>query len=388
MSHRIVYFSPYDLLRPRTNQVSDVRFCEAFAENDVEVLLVVPQIDRPDNLSKTGILEKYDVKQSFPVHYLNKHYPNENLSKKNYLYLSFLCLQALRHHFTDKDPVFIISRSEILLLFTLLYKKLFFKKNWKVVPWLHELKTGFLHRWVYKNASCILATNSSIAKDLRLLIGKPDLPCGISLNPISEAQKQEKISKEQARIHINYQDKKPLIVYTGKLYIGQPEIAYLIEAAAALPHYHFIFTGGKPEVLEHYQMLFEQRNIRNISLTGYLADYSQIKYYQRAADLLLSYYTAKEHDVRYNFPNKICEYMLSGNPVLTPFFPATADILSEENAFEVKPDDAKALQTGIESVFSKPEEMQRRAKNALQLVHQLTYKNKAAALLKVLINGN
>ncbi len=48
----IVYFSPYDILRPRTNQVSDIRFCEAFVENNCQVNLLVPQVERDDNLPK------------------------------------------------------------------------------------------------------------------------------------------------------------------------------------------------------------------------------------------------------------------------------------------------------------------------------------------------
>jgi glycosyltransferase involved in cell wall biosynthesis len=88
---------------------------------------------------------------------------------------------------------------------------------------------------------------------------------------------------------------------------------------------------------------FQTQAIQNINLTGYISDYRLIKDYQKSADLLISYYTRSEHDVRYNFPNKICEYMMTVNPIITPFFEATRDVLNEKNAFEVVPENTEEL---------------------------------------------
>jgi glycosyltransferase involved in cell wall biosynthesis len=380
---RIVYFSPYDLLRPRTNQVSDVRFCEAFAENACEVELVVPQVQRKDNLPKESILTYYEVKQKIKLNFLSPIFKNEHLSKIDYLKLSFWCLNSLLKLDKKKESIYIFSRSEILLLFSVLYKKVFRKKNWKIAPWLHELKNSKFHLFIYRNSDLILATNNQILRDLELnyFIQKPNF---YTLNPISEYQVKNSPSTEDARAKIAYHSSKKLIVYTGKLYKYQFEIELIIEAIRQLPDYYFIITGGKPDVLEFYKDKFKLLGIQNVHLTGYLPDYREIKYYQFSADLLLSFYTQKEHDVRYNLPNKLAEYMLTKHPIITPFYPASKDFLNHENAFEVPAENVQKLVETIKQTLANEIEMKKRAEKAYLFCVENTYKKRIEKLLTLI----
>src|SRR4051812_12788196 len=66
----IIYLSPFDILRPRTNQLSDVRFCEGFAQNGCEVHLVVASVERSDNISKDDVRKVYGLQSAFQIHYL------------------------------------------------------------------------------------------------------------------------------------------------------------------------------------------------------------------------------------------------------------------------------------------------------------------------------
>lgn len=386
----IIYFSPYDILRPRTNQISDIRFCEAFVENNCQVNLLVPQVERVDNLPKTNILSFYDVKSTFEISYHKKVFKEENLTKIQYLKMSlvnlFLLLKSVRKD--KKQKYYVISRSETLLLFTLLYKIIFFQKRIQVGIWLHELKKKRIHKFVYKNADFVLATNSVILADFKKNIQRKPYKTAITLNPISENQLDFSFTKEEARKTINYLSQDKLVVYTGKLYKNQAEIEFIIEAAKKLKHVQFIFTGGKEDVLSFYKTKFEKENIDNIHLTGYLNDYSQIKFYQKAADLLLSYYTKSEHDVNYNFPNKICEYMLSGNPIITPFYPATKDVLNETNAFEVEPENSEKLAFRMEEILKDESAMKIKAENAFKTVQNMTYRKVVGQIIKVLKSEN
>ena len=384
---RLIYFSPYDLLRPRTNQISDVRFCEAFAENNLAVELIVPTVIRVDNLPKENILKFYDVQQNFGVHFLDANYKDENISKLNFLRLSLLCLRRTKNHGSNKNEVlYIVSRSEILLLFTLIYKRIFFKKNWKVSSWLHELKSGWIHKWVYRNSDFVLATNSSILNDLKKQQPKETFKTAITYNPISQHQSQSALSKIESREKIKYTSEKPLIVYTGKLFIGQHEIKHIIEAARELTQYEFIFTGGKPNVVAHYNQFFKKNGIINIQLTGYINDYRSLKHYQKAADLLISYYTTQEHDTSYNLPNKFGEYMISGNPIITPFFKASQDLIKDDNAFQVAPENTMALIEEIQKIFQNPDLMKRKADNSYVTIKELSYNKVAKSILTVFKN--
>jgi glycosyltransferase involved in cell wall biosynthesis len=382
----IIYFSPYDILRPRTNQVSDIRFCEAFIENNCSVELFVPKVNRKDNLPEEHILKVYEVSVEFKINYLQKEYLHENLSKIDYLKMSFLHFKTFLKSKKKNQNYFVVSRSEILLLFSILYKKIMIKKTIKNVIWLHELRKGKIHRFIYKNSDFILATNSKILHDLKKLIPKEENKMGITLNPISENQLSFSTTKEAARNLLNIPLDQKLIVYTGKLFINQEEINFIIEAAKTLKDFNFIFTGGKPDVISYYKERFRQEKIDNIRLTAYFSDYKQIKYYQKAADLLISYYTKSEHDVNYNFPNKICEYMLSGNPIITPFFPATEDVLKESNAFQVEAENSKALADRIKEIFANETQMKLIGENALKTVGKITYKNVTKDIVKLFNN--
>jgi hypothetical protein len=61
----LICLSPYDLLRPRANQISDVRFCEGFARNGADVELIVPSVGRPDNVPEHQIFPAYGVETPF-----------------------------------------------------------------------------------------------------------------------------------------------------------------------------------------------------------------------------------------------------------------------------------------------------------------------------------
>lgn len=386
----IVYFSPYDILRPRTNQVSDIRFCEAFVENNCHVNLFVPQVEREDNLDKTNILSFYDVGSEFEISYHEQVFKDENLSKSQYLKMSlvnlFLLLKLSKKN--KQEDYYVISRSETLLFFTLIFKKIFFRKRFQIGVWLHELKSKRIHRFVYKNADFILATNSVILADFKKNILRKPYKTALTYNPISENQLHFALTKEDARKKINYSSQDKLIVYTGKLYKNQAEIEFVIEAAKKLKNMQFIFTGGKKDVLSFYNTRFKKENIQNIRLTGYLNDYSQIKFYQKAADLLISYYTESEHDVNYNFPNKICEYMLSGNPIITPFYTATKDVLNEANAFEVEAENSEKLALKIEQIFRDETKMKSKAENAFKTVQNMTYRKVVAQIIESLTSKN
>ncbi|TNE55612.1 MAG: glycosyltransferase [Bacteroidetes bacterium] len=379
---KFFYLSPYDLQRPRTNQVSDMRFCEAFAQNDFEVEIICPTVQRKDNLEQEKIRDYYELDTVFDIHFLNTSYLHENLRKTAYLRLSWKGFQRVRKQQVS-ETMYVCSRSEIMLLFCLLYKKLFFKKNWKIIPWLHELKSGQMHRWVYRRSDYILATNSNILEDLNTHL-KIHQPGGITLNPISRRQAQQIPDRKKAREIIGYHDEQFLVVYTGKLYRQQREIELLIQCAQQLPEINFLFTGGKPEVVEYYHDYFQKKQIQNIRLSGYLPDYRSIKYYQQAADLLVSYYTAEEHALRYNLPNKLAEYFLSGNPVVTPFYEATKDFLNSEIAFEVAAENPIRLAEEIRALKEDSKKRNLLAQKALEYAQREHYQVRVQEIIRQL----
>lgn len=350
LKKKAYYFTPFDILRPRTNQISDVRFCEGLVQNGFEVTLIAPFVFRTDNLKKNSVLEYYGVKDKYKVIYLPTFFTADIDGYWRIALIAFLnsmLFFALRFlaFFQPKTKFYFFSRSPFLLLPILLLKRiLFFPEN--VTLWLHEIKSNFLYKHIIANSDYLLATNSEILQDVKKQYSKYPEKTGLTLNPVSVSQVELHPTKEEAKKKIKAGE-LPLIVYTGKLFIGQLEVEYILQAAKLLPNYQFLLTGGKPHVIKHYEQFCKDAEIKNIRFTGYINDYRDLVYYQAAADALVSYYTTKEHDVRYNFPQKIIEYMLSGGPIVSPDYPATRDVLHESNCIFVEPSNPEKLAAGI-----------------------------------------
>lgn len=384
---RIYYFSPYDILRPRTNQISDVRLCEGFAENNYNVELIFPYVYRKDNLKKGEIFDCYGVKTPYKLTMLKTPFwnniPRTIMVSLMFLYNFFVIFRILLCNIASLTDVVIMSRSVDLLIPVILLKKLLqLFEGPKVISWAHELKFKKRYLWVYRNVNGIAATNSAVINDLYEKLQIPSEKLAVSLNPITENQLRNIIDREDARkkLNLNVND-RPLVVYTGKLYIGQKEAEYILKAAHQLPDYNFLLTGGKPHVVEYYDKWCRERKISNVLFTGYLYDYNKIKYYQFVADVLVSYYTQRDHLVKYNLPQKIAEYMLTHNAIVTPDYPATRDILNDSNAIFVKPENLGSLIQGIRHAVENKEYSNRKARQAFQDVQEMTFKKRTKILL-------
>lgn len=382
---KIYYFTKFDVLRARTNQISDMRFCEGFAENGCDVTFITPYVYRKDNIKKNRVFEYYGITKPFDIQYLKTVFTDKFPDK---LVLPFLFISSFL--FTSKillkniilpSKVIILSRHVDLLIPSLFLKKVFKLSNIKVISWVHEVIDKNRYRWVYQNADGVMGTNSAIVDDLNKFYKIPREKLAVTLNPITDTQLKKNITKNSARNYLQIKDGKPIIVYTGKLYIGQKEADCILEAAKRLTPYQFILTGGKPEVVGYYTEYCNQNNIQNVLFSGFLHNYSEIIYYQYCADVLISYYTSQDHMVRYNFPQKIIEYMLTGNPIVTPDFPATRDVLHAQNAIFVEPENVNSLVQGIHRAVEDKEHVAGIRQRLQQEVPELTFKRRTKMLI-------
>ena len=172
----IIYLSPYDILRPRTNQVSDVRFCEGFAQNGCEVHLIVPTVERADNILPGEIAQVYGLEQALNYHFLDTQFKADVSGKRNLAKVGWLATKkalALVRSLRGSN-ITIISRNAPLLQLLLLWKKwLPGLKGVQIIHWAHEYKSRKSYRRIYSLCDGILATNSSIIHDMCAATGIP-----------------------------------------------------------------------------------------------------------------------------------------------------------------------------------------------------------------------
>ncbi len=382
---KFYFISPFCLLRPTTNRIFDVRFCEIIAATGSEVTLIHPYYFMKENIAEQDIAKNYGVSSPLKFRMLNT--PLDNNSSRwfqllvlltSYFFVSVGIIFSNRRNLKD---VVIISRDNKSSLPMMILKKLLGKFcKVKIINTVHEVKKGKLNSWMYRNYNGLLVTTSSAKKKLMETYGIPGSKIERLVAPVS--QLNYKITREEARKKINYNDSKPLIVYTGKLGKGIKELEYIFDAAVSLPQYNFILTGGKSEVLDYLKDICRQRSIPNISFSGFINDSTFISYYQIAADALISYYSIQDHVVEYNFPQKLVEYMHTKNPIVTPDFPATHDVINSSNAIIVQSDNVLSFVEGIRRSIEERAASKLLAEKAFNDVQQFSVEKSTAHLIK------
>jgi len=280
-------------------------------------------------------------------------------------------------------PDCIISR-DVRLLVPLLATR----RKGRAVPWLHEYRGKFIEHYVFRKVSCLLATNSAIATDVQR--HARNVPAFITGNPVFEERViyGRRTTKEVARRMLGLNHARPFIVYTGKLYPGMRELEYLLDAAKNLPDCEFLMTGGQPPAVRSIQAEIAIRGIQNVALIGFLQGAEETRLYQQAADILVSYYSIHDHPfARHNLPNKLAEYMTTGNPVIVADFPAVRDLATGENAVLVAPDDADALIEALRNLLRDPRRGSRLGARAQTVVQEHSFERVAEHLTRFLASS-
>lgn len=361
-----------------------MRLCDGFAGHDQQVTVVYPFTYMKENIAPSAIPASYGLRHAVHRRILLTPLLEHSPSWWRFVVLlAAFSVAALRICITGiltRRHTLLVSRDAKSLIPALLLRKLtrgLFPA--RVVYVASEVKKNRIYRWVVKNSDGVMAGVTSTREAIQKLVPVPDHKFMLSLAPVPEPLID--CSKEEARNEIGYSDTKPLVVYTGKLGTDVHELRYIFQAAKQLPEYMFLFTGGRPSAVEAVKSLCREMGVDNVIFTGFFNDSTYVRYYQLAADVLVSYYTSKDHLVEFNYPQKVNEYMTTGNVVVTPDFPATRDVLNDRNVIFVKPDDPLALAAGLRRAVEDPEQSGRLAHQAKEDLKALTFERRTAEFL-------
>ncbi len=382
---RFYFISPFCLLRPTTNRIFDVRFCDLMAGTGAEVTLIYPYYFMKENMDEKDVARNYSP--AFPVKFrMLQTRLDDNSSRwwqllvllTSFFYVS---LKIVFHNRKNPDNVFVLSRDNKSALPMMVLKKVLGKLcRVRIITTVHEVKAGKLNSWMYKNYDGLFVTTMSAKEKLMKKLSISESKIDRLVSPVSQVDYS--FSKEEARKKIGYTKTSPLVVYTGKLGKGIKELDYILDAASLLPDYNFILTGGKEETVRYFQEECKSRSIQNITWPGFINDAKSISNFQLAADVLVSYYSKQDHVVEYNFPQKLVEYMHTRNPIVTPDFPATHDIVNASNAIIVEPDNPSSFAEGIRSAVENKDASMKLAEKAFSDVQQFSFENSAQKLIR------
>lgn len=370
---KLIYIANARIPTEKAHGIQIAKMCEAFALADLEVNLVLPWRFNP---IKTNIFEYYGVRNNFRVKKIfSLDLAPWEIPKICFWvqYLTF-AISVFFYLLFKKADIFYSRDSSLLFLLGFLKKNLVFEAH--TFP-----KNFFLHRGVLKNSKSIVVITRKLKESMmekgisedKILV----VPDGVDLDEFDI-----EITKTEARKKLNLPlDKnKKIALYAGHLYKWKGAQS-LFEAAKFLDEdIVVVFVGGTKEDEEQFRK--KNKELRNVLILGH-RPYSKIPLYLKAADVLvLPNSTQGKISQFWTSPMKMFEYMASQRPIIASDLPSIREILNENNAFLVKPDNPQDLAEGIKTALKNPDFSVKISGQAYQDVQKYSWQKRAKNILE------
>ena len=194
------------------------------------------------------------------------------------------------------------------------------------------------------------------------------------------------VSVDSAKEQLNLPKDKKILVYTGNFTTmgADKGISDILKAIKTLNDRQILFVavGGSGRDIEFYKKETKGSGIdKQVLFLGHTFQ-KELAVYQKAADILLMPFPYTEHYAFYMSPLKMFEYMASKRPIIATDLPSVKEILNEDNAFLIFPDNPQRLAEEIKMVLTNPEQAQKRAQQAFQDVQNYTWEKRTEEILK------
>ncbi len=174
-------------------------------------------------------------------------------------------------------------------------------------------------------------------------------------------------------------------VYTGGFYKGRG-LELLQRLAETFPQVQFLWVGGKPEAVAEWQTILHNRQINNITLTGFCPN-ERLPLFQAAADVLLMPFgktvsgSSGGNTADVCSPMKMFEYMAAGRCILTSDLPVLREVLNENNACFYAPEDFEDLKTKFALLIENAELRRSLAEQAKMDSYQYSWQERMQKIL-------
>lgn len=368
----------------RANGYQICKMCEEFSNAGLKVELLVPT---RESRFQGDPFKFYNINKNFRF---NKIRSFDFVKYHKYLGKYSFWLQSIIYFFKllfkkiGKDAIIYSRNPEIVWLFSLRgYKTIFEVHRWA------ETKIWLFEYFVKRAKKAVAVTNE---------LKKRCLASGFSENNILIAPDAVDlkvfnldISKSSAREKLKLPQDKIILGYIGRFRTmgeekGIPEILKAISLLAKnYANIFFLAIGGTREDIDLYKDAAKNLEIDDKILMLEKVERAKVAIYQKACDMLLMPFPYTKHFAYYMSPLKMFEYMASKRPIIASDLPSVKDILNENNAILIKPDDCKDLAESVERIIINKELGNGLADQAFKDVQEYSWEKRVVRILNFIM---
>lgn len=355
-----------------------IKMCQALARNGAEVTLLLPC---GSNKIKEDIFTYYNIDRSFKIiklpslGFLPHGFPGSFILSAISFGLALLIFLLLQ-----RGRVIVYCRGEMALFLKLLPKR--FSFFWET----HIKPTNIsLYKKVFSKSRGLVVVTRYYQEELAEKFKVPKdkifyFPDAVDLSLFRKVG----LSKDQLRQQLSLPQDKKIITYAGKFTtMSQSKgVENILTSFKNLQkkytNIYLLLVGLETGQIPSMKKLLQ--DARAYQLVEYVP-MDELARYELASDILVMSYPDDFHYRYYMSPLKMFEYMATGNPIVTTDLPAIRDILSEENAVLVAPDNLTSLSDGLELLLKDEDRGRRLARQALLDVEKYTWDKRAQAIM-------
>lgn len=332
---KIFYISDFSLPNMSAYALHVLKMCDAFAEYNYELNLLLPHIKKKYNFQK--IRKEYLLKNSFKISGFFK-----SKIKRNLFALLLFSLKLLYFFKVNKNPHLIISRSILPAIILSVFGQKLFLEIHTELKGLTKIIFKTYKYFNFQNRIKFILINKNLNKKLKLK--KKDF---IILDDCVDFRDFKIINR-----------KTKSCLYTGS-YVKGKGIEIIIKVASQLPSVKFILYGNlKTLDGKLHKNLLTKKNI----ILNDFATYNRIVNILPKNKILLMPYEKKvgvlinNLDVsKYISPLKLFDYLASGSTIIASRKKAYTHILKHKfNCYLVHSNNIEEWVEAIKEVLSKP----------------------------------
>ena len=353
---------------PRAHGLQVMKTCEALARLGADVELVVPK--RHNSITADPFVY-YSIEPIFTITYL----PTIEFVWKGISYAfalqTFAFTLSLARYLSKKngDGAYLYVRGEIGWMLPLISKAEFIWEN-------HiKVRKPSSEARAVRSAKGVVVVTKRYSEDLVKDYGLQSDAVLVAPDAVDLEQFSLGIDQSEARQKLNLPLDKKLVLYVGSD-LPWKGLHVLRRASSLLPkEYEVVFVGP----IESKGSSWSER------FAGSRPN-KEIPLWLAAADALVLTGDAHSDTARhYTSPMKLFEYMAARRPIIATDLPAFRDVISEETAVLVRPDDPQALAQGIVKAVYDPVSGTRVAA-AWRVVQDYSWERRAERILVFIRN--